>query len=373
MKFYYGLLVVLSLLVLGGCSNGEIDEPVAISLPTFTAIGEGVDNIYQYDFVSFKEDGVLKNLTQELGVGPSYLSIREVGDMLTFYVFDSNSFSASQYNVATGQKDVFENFYANSEQRAITWGANSEDRLFLGFYEPKGGRNLFVRVFDPIAGSEKDLFIENSILHAYSPLYYNNKLFVTYQDANSQYHIVVIENTSQTIVTRLDFGDFAPSILLNDQGELVVIKNGMGTPNTYAIYDLNGLDILEQGPFEVDRTFTAGYLSSDLIGNKFYYENLYIQPSTLVFGPAIYDLSDRTTTIIDLIGIVSRFQEEQQAAVIPTSQGYDPISRSILIGFGRIDNLSILEGGVLVISEKGRLIGHVDLPFVPTYFVKSTN
>ncbi len=373
MRHYYALLLIMPLFLLVSCSKEVQDTSVLEATPKFTAIGEGATSVYQYDFVSFAEEGNLVDLTDELGVGTEYLTLREVGDELTFFSFTSDSFSAYQYHTITGQKRTFENFYIDSDERSITWGASSGDHLFLGFYQPKGERNLYVRVFDPVTGTEKDLFIENSVLHAYKPLFHDDKLFVSYQDADSEFHITIIEGSTLSVKDTLDFEDFAPSFLINDRNELMVIKNKQGSDQEYVIYDFDNWMVLEEGPLQINRTFVPGYLESDFIDGKLFYQNLYAQPSTLVFSPAIYDLANRSNSIIDLVGIISNFQDENSTSIIPISQGYDPIGKVILIGFGRNDNINELVGGVLVISEKGELIGHVDLPFVPTYFMKSTN
>jgi len=371
-KFEARILLILLVFQFSGCTKDDIPEAATPKMLNFTAIGEGAESIYQYDFVSFSENGSLTDLTKELGLGSDYLTLREVGDMLTFYSFGSGSFSARQWNTKTGSKQTFENFYASNDERAITWGANNEELLFLGNYAPKGSKNLGVRTIDPNDGSEKDLFIENDIVEGYQPLYYKNKLFVTYLNDEAEYHIAVIEPTTNSILTNMNLGGFSPSILIDDQGNFVIVESKDGGGNSYSRYDIETLESIDGGSFELSRSFVPGYLNSEFIDNKLYFQNLYAQPSTLVFGPAIYDFETNTETIIDLVGIVAHFQEENKTSIVPISQGYDPTSGSFLIGYGNIDNINELAGGVLAISEKGNLIGHVELPFVPTYFVKST-
>ena len=266
---------------------------------------------------------------------------------------------------------VFENFYTVSDQRSITWGASSEDRLFLAFYSPKGARNLSVRIFDSIGGTESDIFIEANVLETFAPFYRNDKLFVTFLDANSEFHVVILQPSTQIVLADLEFGGDSPSIFTDSEGNLVILRNKEGTAYDYGIYDFETYVTIEEGSFELNRTYAPGYLNSDLIDGKLYYQNLYAQPSELTFGPAIYDLNTKTNTEIDLIGIVTDFQEEFQTSIFPISQGFDATSGSFLVGYGNTENPDVLEGGVLVISEKGKFLGHVSLPFVPTYFVKN--
>ncbi len=354
------------------CSNDDFTADANPIEPSFIAIGENENNIYQYDFKSFSEDGILVNLSEDIDLDPPYITLREVGDVLTFYTFDSGNFSATQHNVETGSGSTFENFYSDNVSRSITWGTNSEDRFFLGFYEPIGSKNLNIKTLDFENNLDTDLFIENGVLNSYQPLYYNDKLFATYQDSTGQYHIAAIDTRTNSIITIMEFGAFSPSILIDDRGDLIIIENMGDNNQNYHRFDIETLESIGGESFKLSRSFLPGYLNTEFIGDRFYYQNLYVQPSTIVFGPAFYDFEDNTENIIDLVGIVADFQEEFKKGIKPISLGYDSISGSFLVGYGNTDNIAELTGGVLVISEKGELKGHVELPFVPTYFVKST-
>ena len=73
------------------CSKDDAVEAVTLSEPEFDIIlvGEDAERVYQFDYNTVNNIEEQSDLTQELGLGSSYLTLRQEGDLLSFYIFSS--------------------------------------------------------------------------------------------------------------------------------------------------------------------------------------------------------------------------------------------------------------------------------------------
>jgi hypothetical protein len=67
--------------------------------------------------------------------------------------------------------------------------------------------------------------------------------------------------------------------------------------------------------------------------------------------------------------IVREVQIDLGATIILTAFGYQESGKAFLVGY-TMENSTLFEGGVLVISEQGRLLDNITVPFVPVYFIQ---
>lgn len=370
MRIKLSLFFALFLILLLGCAKDVIPVEEEISLPIFTVIGEDLDFVYEYHYNGLIDSGEVKNLSNELGVYSDYLTLRQLQTTLFFYSFSSGSFSLARKNLVSGNSETFQNFYTNTGQRSISWGINSENTVFFGFYAPVGSTNLGVLSVDLSGIQVRDLILENNILNLYQPLYSNGKLFITYKDSLSNYKITVFNTNSKQVIKTLEFEKAAPSILLDDFGDLAVIKPVMGLEALLEIYDFNTLEIKEQVTLTLNQTFGAGPLSAILNTDKLYYSYTYSQPFSLATGPAILDLNTNSNTVLDLVSLFAQVESELGSPIVLVSQGYSKFQNVFFVGYGVLNNGDNVEGGVLIISESGELLKNIAIPFAPTYFVK---
>ncbi len=370
MRIKLSLFFALVWILFMGCSKDVIPAEEEINLPSFTVIGEDLDFAYEYRYNGLVGSGEIKNLSNELGVYSDYLTLRQLQTTLSFYSFSSGSFSLARKNLVTGNSETFQNFFTNTGQRSISWGINTENTVFFGFYAPVGSTNLGVLSVDLSGLLVQDLILENNILNLYQPLYSNGKLFITYKDGLNNYKITVFNTNSKQVITTLEFEKTAPSILLDDFGDLAVIKPVMNLDALLEIYDFNTFAIKKQFPITLNQTFVAGPLSGILTNNKLYYSYAYSQPFLLTTGPAILDLNDNTNIVLDLLSLFAQVESELGYPVVLVSQGYSKFQNVFFVGYGVLNNGESIEGGVLIISESGELLKNIAIPFAPTYFVK---
>ena len=372
MKYHQLLGLCLCLAFFMSCSKD--DEPGTVvemaSTPNFKMIGEDTENIFQYSYNATQESGTQINLTQTLGLDPFYLTLRQVDEVVSFYSFSAGSFSILQQNTLNGQATTYPDFYTVTEERSITWGTNSEDLLFLGYYSPKGVRNFGIRTLDPIDGSFTDLPIELNIQQAFDPLYFRERIFMTYKDAAGTYKIAIFNTETRTIINTLDYGEGIPNVLIDDEGNLGVI---IGTGNSvfvYHVYDIETLILQRESLFILDKFLPPGPLQGAVYGNTLFYTNFLAQPSPLTYGPAYYNFESDTDFVIDIISIVQQVELETQYTIDLTAMRYIEEAEVFLMGYANDDFATGIIGGVLVISKTGTLLERIEVPFAPTYFIK---
>ncbi len=369
---YLRLLGLLSgLLLIAGCSNDDSPamDPAEGRLPDFQVIGEDGSSIYQYTYSEQAEQGTTLNLTETRGVNRQYITLRQTSDLLSFFSFASDSFSVVLHDAGTQASRSYPNFYEVSDERAITWGSNSESQLFLGFYSPRGTRNYSVRIIDPETSDVTDLQVELNTTRAFSPLYTNGRLVLLYRDSIENYRLAILDTDNQTLLQTLDFGTATTSVFLNNFDELVVLSSTDQSNYQYSAYDLQTLQIQEEGSFVLSKFFPPGPLDANLSDNRLHYRNFFAQPYPLTSGPAVFDLQQGEDRIIDMLGIVERNEEEIGNSIVLTDIHYLESPALFAVGYAVQGPPDSWDGGLLFIRPDGEQIGRLELPFVPTYVV----
>ncbi len=367
---FIGLLLPFFLMV--ACSNddGQSNVDREVSIPDFNLIGEDGSSIYQYQYSSAAKSGIRTNITQENGVSRQYITIRQTADWVSFFSFANNNFSFVQRNIANGSGLAYPDFYTVSDDRAITWGTNSETEIFLGFYTPRGTKNYNVRLLDPETAEFLDIFIEFGILQAYQPLYNNGRLVMPFRDNASNYKIAVVNTDAQALMQILDFGGAVPSVFIDDIGDMVVISSTDQNNYGYKTYDLQSLDILTEDSFTLNKYFEPGPLEASLSGDKLFYLNYFAQPYPIPVGPAVFDIPQGEDRVIDILSIVEDFEEEKGFKIALTAIRYMEIEQVFLVGYAENGDPEVWRGGVFVITTDGRLVDTIEVDFVPTFIAK---
>lgn len=371
MKKYKGIVIILCFSFFISCSKNDAgaDEKVIVQPISFIAIGENEERVFQFVFDSKAENQEQTDLTAELGVNTTYLTLREDGNVLSFYSFASGKFSLAQKNVQTGATTLIADFYTETNERSILWGSNDEKSIFLGFFEGVGSSNFRVLTVEIASGTSVELIIEDNIKTSYQPIYHQGKLLLTYLDASNNYNISVIDVATNSIQKKLEFGKRIPNVLLNDFGDIVILKSEQGENYSYVIYDSVTLESNTEVDFALRRYFDPGVLSARLIENKLLYYSLYVQPASIKFGPAFFDFETNTETLLDIERLVFDFEVEKGQSIQLISQGYNEANEAFLVGYANLNDNAVIDGGVLIISYEGKLIENVALPFAPTYFL----
>jgi len=376
---YYRFPRVLYLCIIGilflGCTNDDNlpDMDSEVQLPNYSVIGENFQSVFQFNYDGTLDEGELFNLTTESNINREYLTLRQVSDLLTFFSFAAGSFSAVQRNYVTGQSTFLNEFYKISNERSVTWGANSENKLFLGYFSPEGSTNYGIRTINPATDEEIDLIVEYNVNDVFEPLYYGNRLLITFLDQQSNYKLSVIDTDSNDIIRTFDFGKLVPSILINKDGDMIIIRGNSASDYELTLYDLQSLEVMQEDQFSINRYFFAGPIQSEasIVNEKLYYLNLYAQPAIIPFGPAIYDFITKENRIIDMPSIVQQVQEEIGLDIELTAFDYNDKTNTFLMGYAKLVDTETLEGGIIIISEEGSLLRNTNLEFAPTRFIKN--
>ncbi len=372
MKFLRFSICCLVFLLIFACSKesapGAGEEQV--TLPDFRLIGEDADNIYQYTYDASSASGTEINLSQTLGLGANYLTLRQVDALVSFYQFSTGNFSLFQQNTLTGQSRTYPNFYSVSDERAITWGANSEDQIFLGYYSPRGSRDFGIRIMDPSDGSFADQALEASIQQAFEPLYYRERLLITYRAGNGDYKVAIFNTESSEVMETLEFGTAIPNVLIDDAGKIGILIGSGNSEFIYRNLDFETLIQTSERTLTLNEFFPAGPFQGSFYGNTLYYVNSFAQPSAIPFGPAYYDFDQAENYEVDIMGVVQQVENELGTDIDLTSLRFYQEEGLFLIGYVLAGSQTSLEGGVLAVSKTGALLERQSLDFVPTYFIQ---
>ncbi|MEM8999087.1 MAG: hypothetical protein AAGB24_02400 [Bacteroidota bacterium] len=358
------------------CTSDDGTAPIddQNTTPDFRVIGEDFDTVYQYNYEGEAEVGELVNLSDALNIDPNYLTLRQIDGLISFFSlsFVDGMFSLAQKNLETTNTMVYEDFYANTSSRSIVWGTNDGANVFFGYYGPFGSTNLSLHDIDLSDLSGQDLLLEFGIQDLYEPLYFNEKLFITYKDGGSKYKVVVYDTQTQLIVWTLDFGDFTPSIFIDDGGNLSVLKKRAGEDLILETYDFDTLRCINKHTLQLDQIFDSGVFDGFFVNGELLYWATYVQPAPIAYGPAIYDVATGQHQQVDLIGIVEQVQQDLNPDSIEiTAQGYSVSQSIFLVGYTVRSALqNSVSGGVLTLSKTGELLSNVEVPFAPTYFIR---
>jgi hypothetical protein len=360
-------------LLIWGCSNEDTIEQEQIdeqSLPDFQCIGEDFESIFLYNYDAGLESGSSVNLTQEDNLDRFYIALKQVSEVLSFFSFFEGDFSLLQKNVQDSSVSTFENFITESAERSVIWGANSENQVLIGYYSPRGSGKFGVRVLDAVTGTFVDTPLASNVFDTQEPLYFNQRLFASYLDNNDQYHLIVFNTVDFSIVTSFDFVDQTPSFLIDETGNFVLFLGDNGVFRK-EVYSVANMDLLRSDSFTINEFFQPGPMNAYLAEDKLYYQSALVQPAPIILTPAIYDFSNNQNQILDILSLRETVIEQIGRDINPTAFGFNAEKRFFFRGFAKVTTDTSFDGGIMVISEDGSLIEILELPFVPTYFIKN--
>ena len=372
MRTKYFLVLVLTGF-LWGCSNDDqTPETIDVSaVSDFIALGEDLENVYQFTYSAGRKEGELINLTNDNALSNQFLTLRQNGEVLTFFVFSAGNFSAIQRNIRTGESRFLDKVYSVSDDRSVIWGINSPDKFFFGYYSPRGSNNFGMRTVDITTGDVSDIPLEAGVQDVYEPLYHKGKLFVTFLSGSGDYRTLIINANNSALLATWDFGGAIPSFFVEEVGSIAVITGTGGNEYLQTFYDFETLEKLDESSFALNRFFPPGPLQARLIDNRLYYLYFYAQPSPIPYAPAVYDFIKEENGVIDMVGIVQALEQETGEEINLTAYRYLAEGRSFLLGYTRNFNNGLFQGGILVISEEGEVLQNLQTSFIPVYFVNS--
>ncbi len=371
-NLYFNMKRILLLLTLclsvSSCSKDDSDivqEPTVI--PDVSFIGVDNENTYFYDFRAETEQGNRTNLTSELGLGPNFLTLRQSEQELSFYTFNSGKFSLLKKDIESGESNAYVDFYTNTDERSIVWGINTMEYVYFGFYNPKGSTNLALRTISLETLEGTDISLEFNINTLYQPLLIDGNLFMTYLDGEERYKISRYDTDTNTLGQTLDFGESSPSLFEDDLGNLVILKFAENGNVQIEIRDSNSLSIIKEQELDLNQRFLPGPLNASLVGDNLYYQFTYQQPFIIDMGPAIFNINTSENKVLDFVSIIDDVEKELDVSINFITEYHDSGKNVFLASYQKFETL---EGGALIISERGELLKNIELDFVPIYFVK---
>ena len=365
-------LLIISLLF-WQCSDddiGEIEMQINGEAPDFQLVAEDENNIFWYSYDSESDEGTTVNLTQEDNVDRNYITLRQLGDQLSFFSLLNGNFSLLQKNLADNSTRAFEDFIAISSERSIIWGAVSEDQILMANYNPPSSGQLGIRSLDMNTGLFEDTPLATGVADTGNPLYYQQRLFIDYRDNIDRYNLVIMDTENLELLRSFNFGEDIPSFLIDDNGHFVLFSGDQGIFRR-EVYDVVNMDLIEESSFNLQQVLNQGPLDAYLEDERLYYQYILTQPSPVATAPAYFDLTSAESLIVDIISIRDEVADRQGQPISLTAFGFDRSSRTYLMGFGLSSTSADFDGGVIVINENGDLLEVIELPFVPTYFIRN--
>ncbi|WP_343487009.1 hypothetical protein [Allomuricauda sp. d1] len=360
----------LAALIFIGCTtdDGGTGETEKISPADFIAIGEDEGIVYQFSYDADTGAGQTFNLTEELGIRPSYLTLRQQDGLLSFYSFSGGSFSLAQKNVLTGTTLNYNDFYTSDLERSVIWGINTESRVFFGYFGPQTSRNLAIFDLELDGTSAADITLDFNIDAVFQPILFENKVFVAYRDSQGDNKLTYYNIDTKSVGPTLNFGGTAISFLIADSGDIAVVKNG--SQPTLELYDSDALSFIESKALDFNSGFESGPIDGAVLAeNRLFYRIAYPQPARIPYGPAIFDFGEQDNQIIDVFGLIEEIEREVGASIALTTQIFDSEKNSFFIGYGVLGNE--IKGGVLQVDTEGRLVANIEFPFFPTHILRN--
>ena len=364
---------IILILLFWNCSKDDemtSADDFASQIPDIQIIGEDAGSIYWYDFDAESSTGTTVNLTEEDNVDRLYIALRQVSDVLSFFSLSDGNYSLVQKHLDTGESSEIVNFLSISGERSIIWGTTTESQILMGYYSPPGSRQLGVRSIDPSTGTFTDSPLATGVFTNAAPMYFEKRLFAAYLDVSNSYHMVVFDTENLSVMRVFDFEEEFPSLLIDGDRNFVILRGNSGVFSRET-YDVNTMELLEQTSFNLQQFLSTGPINAYLIDDVLYYQYSLVQPAPVVSTPATYNFDTRESTITDIISIIQQVEAEIGGEITLTAFGLDVRSKTFLMGYALNSNPVSFEGGVIFISEKGDLIDVQELPFVPTYFIRS--
>ena len=215
---------------------------------------------------------------------------------------------------------------------------------------------------------QEDIVVDFNVDATFRPLLYNGKVYMAFRDNLGVYKLAHYDIATSSIRGILILGTTPISFFVTETGDIAIVKNeAKAALDIHSGVDLSFIETIET---EVTLGFSPGVINNIVFdGDRLYFNFQYPQPSRFVEGPAIHDLNTKTTFFLDLAGLVSQAEARIGKSIAITTQVYDPSQAVFLIAYGTLEDE--VEGGVLIVSEKGELLQQVSMPFFPTYIVRN--
>ncbi|WP_350289399.1 hypothetical protein [uncultured Croceitalea sp.] len=368
MKLKVLLLAALATCVIG-CSNDDnfTEEPQQLQKASFKVVGEDASSVYLFSFDGNLETSTTDNLTQEIGVQPNYLTLRQLDNLLSFYSFSEGVFSLVQIDIETNTIASFDDFYANGPGRSVVWGTNNLNTVFFGYFTPGNARNLAIQNVELPSLDSQDFTIDFNIDTLFQPIQFNGKIFLTYRDSLGNYKVTFYDTISKTQGPIVNFNTVPVSILIDNAGDLAVVKNGVDA--TLEKYDSNSLVFLSSEELNFNSGFVPGPIDGAVLSeDRLYYSKPFVQPARFSAGPAIFDLVTQENIVVDLASIADKLEEELEASIILVGQRFSKSQKVFLVSYAVVSQE--IKGGVAQISTDGNLISNTTFPFQPNVILE---
>lgn len=368
-RFHLGILwCILSL----GAACSSDDMILKEDLKDFdvTLIGEDLNSVYQYDYAHATREGVQSNLSREMGISNSYLTLRQLDKTVSFFTFSNNAISLFQKDLVTEAVATYPEFYNITSERSLVWGMTNEDSVYFGLYKPFGSTNLALRVVGLSNFEGIDVSLEFAIDQLFEPIYSNGTLFISYRTGSGNHKIVAYDTDAAAIHKTFNFGRVKPSVLITDKGNLAVFTQNENENTFLELFDGANLKSLTKMELEFDQPFATGPINGALVGDNLYYQYTYPQPYEISKGPAIFNSTTGSNRVLDILGIIHNLEEAIGMEVQPIHGQYLKAIDLFAISYSLPNGTESEIGGFILISTDGNLLVQRNLNFVPTYFVE---
>ncbi|WP_340201480.1 hypothetical protein [Ascidiimonas sp. W6] len=353
--------VFFILLFLNSCSSDNEENEKALS--NFIAIGEEEGTFYEFSFDASTNQASTISLTDELGLNRSALQgITFADNIISFYDRNQNEFSASQKDLSTGAFEKYESYFSLEENEFLIWNVHSPQHIYVGYEKPIGSGQVYVRIIDRQNKEVNDILLATISRASLTglPMYFNQKLFISFVDEGI-YKTIVFNINTLSVDDTIVYEDI-PFILKNTNGNLSIFQNS----KKYFEYDLTTFNKIKTRTLGTIPPFLSfGNLTEPIIHNNIvYYRYPAAQPSFLRFYPGIFDINTQENTFIDVNSNINiSFEPLQETRFLPLAVVYDITNEVFLVGF----TADYLEGtkGIMIFDKNKKLIDAIELPFSP--------
>lgn len=364
--------VFLGLLGLFSCSKEQvIPEPEPQEAEQIVIVGEDFEAVYSGLYQPQTGDFQTQNLTSSLGLPLDYLVQRNYQNDVSFFSFEAGAFSLFRQNMITGSSSSYPDFYINTTERSIIWGADQGQNIYLAYFTPLGSSNLSLLRMNVQGQIQEEMTIEFGVQEVYPPLLQGDYLLVGYRTGNGNYKIGVMQLGSFQFLGTLDLGTTgSPAYFITAANQLGVLLNSTGEPPSIEVYDLSSLEFLFADQVDLNQFFEPGPLQAELLENDLYYYFAYAQPSPVIDGPAQFSLDSQSNRLLDVTSLRQQLEAERGLQLVFTAKGIgQSIPPQFFLGYGFQTTDNTVEGGVVILDAQGNVLAQRSLPFIPTALI----
>jgi hypothetical protein len=368
MKLKILLWAFLALNIIG-CSTDDdaIEEPTQKITANYTVIGADEDRVYEFSYNGTTNIASTIDLTSEIGISPNFITFRQQDDVISFYSFSEGTFTLNQKNVETGTTSNFERFYSIEDTRSIVWGIDNETNVFFGYFSGMGTRDIAILDINLTNSESVDTTVAFGVDQLFQPIQHNGKLFLTFRDDLGNHKLTYYDIQLKRIGPSIDFGTTPISIFIDDDENVVVVKNEQNP--SLEIYDSNSLTLLKMFQLDFAASFSTGPISNTVLSEeKLYYSFNFSQPSRFTIGPAVYDLVEQDNKVFDFVSIASAVENELGNSIVIIDVSFSVSQRIFLVTYRSLSDT--ITGGVIQISTDGELLTNTTMPFFPVFTLK---